>query len=142
MEMEQTISYPKGLKWTKQRKHVYEVLAEATEPLTAVQIYHQVEHVIEGNSYALSTIYRILTSFEEKNFIIKSNWMGDGTVVYELNRGEHTHYAVCLGCHSRIPLQQCPFEHIHLEENMNDFQITGHKIEVYGYCPKCKKNLG
>ena len=27
------ISYPKGLKWTKQRKCVYQVLEEATEPL-------------------------------------------------------------------------------------------------------------
>ena len=30
------ISYPKGLKWTKQRKCVYQVLEEATEPLSAV----------------------------------------------------------------------------------------------------------
>ena len=37
------ISYPKGLKWTKQRKCVYQVLEEATEPLSAVQIYNRIE---------------------------------------------------------------------------------------------------
>lgn len=135
---EQSITYPQGLKWTKQRKHVYEVLLSASEPLSAVQIYSRVERSGEDNTYALSTIYRILTSFEEKNLVNKTNWMGDGTVVYELNRGGHTHYAVCLECHKRIPLQNCPFAHVHMEET-GDFTITGHKLELYGYCKECKE---
>ena len=24
-------------------------------------------------------------------------------------------------------------------EERTDFDIVGHKLEVYGYCPKCKK---
>lgn len=133
------ITYPQGLKWTKQRKHVYEVLLAANEPLSAVQIYSRVERSGEENSYALSTIYRILSSFEGKNLVNKTNWMGDGTVVYELNRGGHTHYAVCLECHKRIPLQSCPFAHAHMEENTDDFTITGHKLELYGYCKECEE---
>ena len=43
------ISYPKGLKWTKQRKCVYQVLEEATEPLSAVQIYNRIEKEHEGS---------------------------------------------------------------------------------------------
>lgn len=48
------ISYPKGLKWTKQRKCVYQVLEEATEPLSAVQIYNRIEKEHEGSDYAVS----------------------------------------------------------------------------------------
>lgn len=135
----QDIVYPQGLKWTKQRKHVYEVLLAASEPLSAVQIYNRVERSCGEDTYALSTIYRILTSFEEKNLINKTNWMGEGTVVYELNRGGHTHYAVCLECHKRIPLQSCPFAHVHMEEDAGDFTVTGHKLELYGYCKDCKE---
>ena len=102
------ISYPKGLKWTKQRKCVYQVLEEATEPLSAVQIYNRIEKEHEGSDYAVSTIYRILATFEEHGMVEKTTFMGDGTVVYELNRGEHTHYAVCLECHKRIPLPAAP----------------------------------
>lgn len=130
--------YPQGMKWTKQRKSVYEVLLHATEPLSAVQIYNRVEKADEENSYALSTVYRILTAFEEKDLVIKTNWMGDGTIVYELNRGGHTHYAVCLGCHKRVPLKSCPFAHAHLEDT-EDFTVTGHKLEVYGYCRLCQQ---
>ena len=39
----QTMEYPAGLKWTKQRKRVYEILKEATEPLSAAQIYARME---------------------------------------------------------------------------------------------------
>ncbi len=134
-----TLQYPQGIKWTKQRKDVYEVLWQAKEPLSAVQIYSKLDKSDMENKYALSTVYRILTAFEEKGFVNKSTWMGDGTVVYELNRGEHTHYAVCLQCHKRIPLSHCPFAHLHLEEDADDFTITAHKLELYGYCKDCRQ---
>lgn len=141
--MEEKKIYPKGIKWTRQRKDVYDVLEGATEPLSAVQIYNQVEKNRNEGNYAVSTIYRILTTFEEQGMVNKTNWMSEGTYVYELNRGEHTHYAVCLNCHKRIPLHACPFEHMHRhsheeEELQNDgFTITGHKLELYGYCKTC-----
>ena len=68
------ISYPKGLKWTKQRKCVYQVLEEATEPLSAVQIYNRIEKEHEGSDYAVSTIYRILATFEEHGMVEKTTY--------------------------------------------------------------------
>jgi Fur family ferric uptake transcriptional regulator len=149
-EQNQILEYPKGVKWTKQRKCVYQVLSEAAEPLSAQQIYMQVEEMTQNAAYALSTIYRILAAFEEKDLVSSTTWMGDDTVVYELNRGGHTHYAVCLGCHKRIPLHSCPFTvghfgHRHSEqggEELADFTVIGHKIELYGYCSECGKNRG
>lgn len=142
---EQEKNYPQGMKWTKQRKDVYDVLLDANEPLSAVQIYNHIEKTDTTGNYAVSTIYRILTAFEEKGFVNKTNWMGDGTLVYELNKGGHTHYAVCLGCHKRIPLHMCPFEHMHShrehdEQDLEEagFEVIGHKLELYGYCKECK----
>lgn len=131
----ETIKYPQGMKWTKQRKQVYDVLYEANEPLSALQIYHNLT-----NNYAVSTIYRILTVFEEKNMVTKASRLDGNTFVYEINRGEHTHYAVCLSCHKHILLHSCPFEHVHLSQAEEDFQITGHKLELYGYCRDCQKS--
>lgn len=131
--------YPRGMKWTRQRKAVYDVLLQAGEPLSAVQIYNQTVKNDASENYAVSTIYRILTAFEEKGFVSRSSWMGEGTQVYELERGSHTHYAICLSCHKHIPLHACPFEHVHLPESGGDFQITGHKLELYGYCKECKQ---
>lgn len=132
------ISYPQGLKWTKQRKSVYRVLWETAEPLNAIQIYQRASAGEDSGEYAVSTIYRILAAFEEKGLVEKSTWTEEGTAVYGLNRGGHTHYAVCLKCHSRIPLQNCPFSHVRLEEEMEEFTVTGHKLELYGYCRDCR----
>ncbi len=140
--------YPKGIKWTKQRKCVYQVLSRAEEPLSAQQIYLLAEEMGTHETYALSTIYRILSTFEENGLVSSTTWMGEDTVVYELERGDHTHYAVCLDCHKRIPLHSCPFSVGHLghrhgeqeHEELHDFTVIGHKVELYGYCSECREN--
>lgn len=129
--------YPRGLKWTKQRKSVYRILKEASEPLNASQIYHLADKNAGGEEYALSTVYRILTAFEEKGLVERNVSLEDGAVVYTLTRDGHTHYAVCLACRRRIPLQSCPFAHIHLEKDTEGFIVTGHRLELYGYCRQC-----
>lgn len=153
------MEYPKGIKWTRQRKCVYEILSEAVEPLSAHQIYNLAIQKVSEDTYALSTVYRILAAFEENGLVNSTTWMGDDTVVYELEKGEHRHFAVCLECHKRIPLQNCPFslgheshshgedhdcehEHNHHVEDpvLEDFTVTGHKIELYGYCKDCGQN--
>lgn len=135
---EEEIRFPEGIKWTKQRKAVYEILFEAEEPLSAVEIYHLVEKKSGEAEYAISTIYRILATFEEHDLLIKSSFLNEETYVYELDRGSHTHYAVCLKCHKRVALSSCPFMKMHLPKAQDDFEITGHKLELYGYCKECK----
>lgn len=136
---ERTWEYPRGIKWTRQRKDVYDVLMQAPEPLSAIQIYNHIEKTEQTGNYAISTIYRILAVFEEKNLVIKTNFLGDDKVVYELNKGEHIHYAVCLNCHKRIPFHICPFEHMHKNIEENEFLVTEHKLELYGYCKQCRE---
>ncbi len=131
------LEYPQGLKWTRQRKSVYRILWNAEEPLNAAQIYHLAEREADGKDYAPSTVYRILTAFEELGLVEKTIWMGEDTAVYSLNRGSHTHYAVCLQCHKRIPLRSCPFAHIRLDREPEDFTVVSHKLELYGYCRDC-----
>lgn len=131
---------PGNIKWTKQRKEVCEILRHAVEPLSAIDIYQQIlnEQEKDASSYAVSTVYRALTVFEENGLVSRSVLTGSDTAVYEWNEGEHKHYAVCLNCHKLIPLKECPFAHIHVDTNIGDFTVTGHKLELYGYCKQCK----
>lgn len=130
-------TYPTGIKWTKQRKDVYHILKEANKPLSVHEIYNRIIKENENTSYAVSTIYRILTAFEGNGFVIKSTMVGEDMAVYELNKGDHLHYAICLNCHKRIPLKACPMEHNHMSVKEEEFKVTGHKVEVYGYCKDC-----
>lgn len=133
---------PEGVKWTKQRKDVFEVLRHACKPLSAHDIYQEIlkDDATDTSGFAISTVYRSLAVFEEKGLLEKSILLGSDTAVYELMEGKHKHYAVCLSCHKLVPLKKCPFEHIehHSMEEEGDFVVTGHKLELYGYCRECK----
>lgn len=91
-------------------------------------------------SINLSTVYRTLELFTAKALVIKNTLPNDGKIRYEINRQAHEHHIVCLGCHKVMPLDetQCPLES--LEKNLKKntgFQVTEHKLELYGYCPDC-----
>lgn len=131
--------WPEGIKKTKQREDVFRVLVEAKEPLSAIEIYNRIQQQNGQINYAISTIYRSLTVFEEKGLVEKSTLMGEDTAVYEWQHGKHKHYAICLKCHKLVPLAKCPFEHVKLDTSDEDFTVTSHKLEIYGYCNKCKE---
>lgn len=138
----ENIKWPDGIKWTKQRKDIFEVLRLATKPLSAHDIYQEIlkDTAIDKSNFAISTVYRSLAIFEEKGLVEKSILLGSDTAVYELTEGKHKHYAVCLSCHKLVPLKHCPFEHVkhdHMESEDGDFVVTGHKLELYGYCKEC-----
>lgn len=131
--------WPEGLKKTKQREDVFRVLTQEEKPLSAVEIYDRIRQENKDAGYAISTIYRSLSVFEEKGFVEKSTLMGEDTAVYEWTYGKHKHYAICLKCHKLVPLSSCPFEHVRLDTSDENFTVTSHKLEIYGYCNKCKE---
>lgn len=130
--------WPSGIKRTRQREDVFRVLTQAEEPMTAMEIYQRVMDNTHNSNYAISTIYRSLAVFEENDLVEKNTLMGEDMAVYEWKREQHKHYAICLACRRKIPLQECPVEHLHIHSGPEDFTITGHKLELYGYCKDCQ----
>lgn len=136
--------WPEGIKKTRQRVDIYKVLYNATTPLSAAEIFSMLNNSQSGNDmYAFSTIYRNLLAFEKTGIILKSVLSTEGNALYELKRENHRHYAVCLKCHTKIPISSCPLHDIahDLTSSIPDFEVTGHQLEIYGYCNECKKTL-
>ena len=129
------LQWPQGLKRTRPREQVYRVLLAAEKPLDVQEIYRR----MDGEGLAVSTVYRALAAFVERGVAIKTTMMGDETALYALRRADHAHYAICLGCHRQIPLRHCPLEHLQLEEEADGFTVTGHRLELYGYCRDCRR---
>lgn len=132
-----SFEWPKGIKRTKQREEIFKIMAKADKPLSVNDIYDELKKNADCK-YCISTIYRSMTAFEESGIVSKTNLMGDDNAVFELNMGAHKHYAICLGCHKLVPLKECPFENVIINTDDSDFTITSHKLEIYGYCDKCK----
>lgn len=129
--------FPVGIKRTKQRECVYSILKEAKKPVSAVEIYEEIEKRGVITPFALSTVYRILSTFVEYGLISKNTIFDQETAVYELNGQTHKHYAVCMGCHKMVALDECPLHGFEPKISDEKFQVVGHKVELYGYCQEC-----
>ena len=132
---EESNSWPSGLKKTKPRESVLSVLEHAKRPLSAMEICAEVEK--DGEGAWLSTVYRILELFVKKGVVVKIAVMNNETALYELNRFQHKHYAVCLGCRKILTMDNCPMEKFIPKIQDSEFHVLGHNLEIYGYCKDC-----
>lgn len=127
-----------GCKSTKSRKVIIEVLVKTEIPLSAEEIFLLVKD--SGASTNLSTVYRTLDLLESKGLLDKCI-MSEGRARYQLVLEGHKHHITCTSCHKSIPISICPLETLEKDlVNKTNFNITGHKLELYGLCPKCRKN--
>ncbi len=106
--------------------------------MSAMDICAQIEK--GGGAAWLSTVYRALELFVDKGMVIKTSVLNNEMAVYELNRSNHKHYAVCMTCHKMIPMEKCPIETFIPNLDEKDFQVVGHNLEVFGYCKDCNPN--
>lgn len=122
---------------TRQRRMILEELRNNYTHPTASEVYELVRQKLPRIS--LGTVYRNLEILSKQGLIRKLELAGaqkrfDGTI--------EMHYHVrCLSC-GRV--EDIPVTPVTIREDMlqdmSDFQITGHRLEFVGLCPKCKRN--
>lgn len=79
----------------------------------------------------LSTIYRIISLFDEKNLIKKAVY---NHLVYYYFNEEHHHYIECIKCHKKEFLDDCPYRNIDLK----GFKINKDEA-IKGICKTCQE---
>ena len=131
------ISKIKNLKSSKNTKAVIELLNKSVEPVSADYIYEKLREI--NPSASMSTVYRILDKLTLNNIISKSLIMNDNKAKYEIRGHKHIHYLICQSCNKMIPTDNCHFETLDNKEwKDTGFIVTGHKVELYGFCADCK----
>lgn len=121
-----------GLKCTRQRCDILNILSKSELPMSVDDIYRQTKEM------SLSTIYRAMEMFCEKGIVQSETINNSSEMYYSLKDQNHCHYAICLQCNAIRYVETCP---VHEHGLMVDgFKITGHKLELYGYCDKCREN--
>lgn len=127
-----------GLKNTKSRKAILDILLQSNQPMAAEQLFLALkEKNIDIN---LSTVYRTLESLESKDLVTKISILDDDRMLFEYNQLGHRHYLVCLDCKKIITVHSCPLGNYEkVLEDETHFNIVGHKLYLYGYCEECQK---
>ncbi|NLA86416.1 MAG: transcriptional repressor [Clostridiales bacterium] len=129
--------WPSGIKKTKQREAVFEILEHADAPLSAMDIFERIDK--EGTPVWLSTVYRTLDLFTEKGITLKTTVLHSDMAYYERNRDIHRHFAVCVDCHKRVAINSCPLADYQPKLPEDEFRVLGHRVEMYGYCKDCDR---
>lgn len=130
----------KGIKATQARVVIYNIINDNDAGITADYIHSL---CLQKNiNINLSTVYRSLEIFEEKQLIEKFD-LGEGKYNYAIKKHDHKHVLECSLCHKQIELQ-CPMLQIEeIVKNKTGFTLTEHELVMKGICKQCnKKNRG
>jgi len=127
----------RGFRNTKSRAAVVEILENAEIPLSAEDIYLRMKE--SGRSASLSTVYRIL-ELMENNHLVERTAVDNSKAMFTLVKSGHKHHLICTSCHKMVAIGGCPLKGLENDiSRETQFDITGHRLEVYGICPECRK---
>ncbi len=126
-----------GLKNTRQRKAILDILSSSQQPMAAEDVYLALrQNQIDVN---LSTIYRSLETMSGKHVVRRVSVAGDNRMLYELNEHAHQHYLVCVNCKKIQPVGHCPLDaYEKAVARDTNYAIMGHRLDIYGLCPECQ----
>ena len=122
-----------GYKITSPRYSVIESVAGRDENFTAEEL------ALELAPIGRATIYRTLKLLVDQGLVCRLV-INDGAVCYRASHRSHHHHLVCVGCGATEDVHLADVEKvIDGVRGATQYDIVGHRIEMYGLCPICQK---
>ena len=126
-----------GLKSTRQRTLILETFYSAGGHLSAEELLELVR--AQDPKISQATVYRTLRLLTECGLAEPRNFGGDGQTRYEIATDDPHDPLSCTECGSIVEFEDPEIEA--LQERVaraHRFQMTHHKMELYGICPSCQ----
>lgn len=125
----------KGYRLTPHRAAVHAYLASVGHHPTAEEVYLAVKPRVAQLS--LATVYNALEALVEAKLASKFTF-GDGSARYDIRTDQHDHI-FCLGCGLMQDLPPTLKSQTLEEVPVGDFEVTGYRLELVGYCAACRQ---
>ncbi len=126
-----------GLKVTPGRLQILNLFNEhGCKPMDAESVYKK----LKGKSIDMVTVYRTVTSFEERG-ILKRVDLHKDSVYYEL-ADHHHHHIVCTACGLIEGFEMCNIDVVSkkaLSKSSKFNVINEHSLELFGVCKSCAR---
>lgn len=123
-----------GVRMTPQRHAILSYLLHSLNHPTADDIYKALESKFPNMSVA--TVYNNLKVFMETGLVRELSY-GDDSSRFDADMSDHYH-ATCVSCGKIVDFEISPFKDAELAAcQQTNFNVHGHRFEVYGTCPEC-----
>ena len=124
-----------GVRITPQRHAVLEYLLNSMTHPTADEIYKALESKFPNMSVA--TVYNNLRVFREIGLVRELTY-GDSSSRFDCNTSDHYH-AICESCGKIVDFHYPSLNEVEsLAEQVTGFNVSHHRMEVYGTCSECQ----
>ncbi|MFD2132672.1 peroxide-responsive transcriptional repressor PerR [Pseudogracilibacillus auburnensis] len=125
-----------GVRITPQRHAVLEYLLTSMSHPTADEIYKALEGKFPNMSVA--TVYNNLRILREIGLVRELTY-GDDSSRFDSNMNDHYHI-ICEDCGKIVDFHYPTLDEIEsLAEKVSGFEISHHRMELYGKCHECSK---
>lgn len=123
---------------TPQRHAVLEYLLESEAHPTADEIYKALEEKFPNMSVA--TVYNNLRVLRKVGLVRELTY-GDDSSRFDCNMTEHYHI-MCEDCGKIVDFHYPPLDEVEsLAEKVTGFEVSHHRMELYGKCDDCRNVL-
>ncbi|WP_270179302.1 Fur family transcriptional regulator [Alkalihalobacillus sp. CinArs1] len=123
-----------GYKYTEKREDLVVFFAKEKRYLSAREVLTYMQKTYPGMS--VDTIYRNLTLFRDLGILEETEWNGEKRYRLSCATDAHHHHLICLDCGRTRQIEACPMDNIPVYDS--DFEVVGHKFEIYGKCGECQ----
>jgi len=125
-----------GKRITKTRRAILEILVQESCLLDKKTLLQKLQR--KKINPDRTTLYRELLFLTEHQIVNKSLINGVGH--YEIANFDHHHHLICLNCNhiQKVILKNTLTKQEKILSQKNNFTITNHQLDFYGYCAKCQ----
>ncbi|MFC0014226.1 MULTISPECIES: peroxide-responsive transcriptional repressor PerR [Allobacillus] len=125
-----------GVRITPQRHAVLEYLMQSMKHPTADEIYKALEDKFPNMSVA--TVYNNLRVFLDIGLVRELTY-GDSSSRFDCNTSDHYHI-ICDECGKIVDFHYPSLNEVEqLAEQVTGFDVSNHRLEVYGTCENCQQ---
>lgn len=127
----------RGLKATRQRDLIVDTFFSSTGHLSVDELLAKVQ--ARDENIGAATVYRTMKILTDAG-LASARHFEDGQTRYEAALGRHHHdHLICTSCHRIIEFENERIEELQdMVARHHGFQVTRHKLELYGLCKDCQ----
>jgi len=130
-----------GLKSTRQRSLIVDTFFQMKGHLSVEDLWGKVRAL--DTKVSVATVYRTMKLLGECGLAHARNF-GDGQTRYEAAIGRHHHdHLICTRCGTIVEFENDRIEQLQdMVARRHGFIVSSHKMELYGLCKNCQRELG